>query len=681
MAHGARLDYETAHSHTLTIRATHAVEDLPGGHIVSAVISVTITVTDVDESPHNAPPVSPPAPPVSPPTPPALALDPAGREVAENAPGGARVGAPVAARGGTGLTYSISGSAAFTVEAATGQIRVAAGAALDHETAPSHTVTVSVADAGGRSASATVTIDVADVDEPPARPDAPAVDAPADAPRTALDVTWTAPANTGPPITGYDLRYREQGEGEWAELASPGALTSATIAGLDPDTTYEVQVAASNDEGTSGWSESGTGATGPEDGGPGSPELLRALRRVVENAPAGTAVGAPVAPASAAEGLIYSIRGSGAFTVDPDTGQIRVAAGAVLDHEARQSYSVVVIVGSSGEGVRGLTSGGAEVSVTIRVTDGDEPPPRPDAPSVLRSSSSPESELDVTWTGPEMTGRPPITSYDIAHREADGGEWTERRLDGSPTRTTLTGLRADALYHVRIRARNDEGVSAWSDPGTGSTSAAVSSPPTPPDGPRPPAGPTTPGVTTTPDDPTPPDGPGAPDAPETTSPESGATGPTSPQADPAGAGAGSTAPARGGSAEGSAGNAPPSAAWAGGEPGTASTAARGSATSRGAGPGPAPPSAAMMMTRAVTVGVTGLAGLFPFLVPPVPARRRRKERPEAWPSPASGVPASAPAASLFRVRAAGARKRGAACRRCRLSRHRRCPHLPAVRRE
>ena len=264
----------------------------------------------------------------------------------------------------------------------------------------------------------------------------------------------------------------------------------------------------------------------------------------------------------------------------------------------------------------------------------------------------------------------------VRRRAQGGGRGAGGRSAAStarPTRTTLTGLQADTAYHVRIRARNDEGVSAWSDPGAGSTSAApVSPPPTPPDGPRPPDGPTTPGVTT------PPDGPGAPDVPETTSPESGAAGPASPQADSAGAGAGSTAPARGGGGEGPAGNAPPSAAGAGGEPGTASTAARGSATSR---PGLAPPAAATTMTRAATVGVTGLAALFPFLVPPVPARRKRKERPEAWPSPESGVPVSAPAASLFRVRAAGARKRGAACRRCRLSRHRRCPHLPSVRRE
>ena len=37
--------------------------------------------------------------------------------------------------------------------------------------------------------------------------------------------------------------------------------TSATITGLAEDTAYEVQVQATNDEGTGGWSEAGSGAT------------------------------------------------------------------------------------------------------------------------------------------------------------------------------------------------------------------------------------------------------------------------------------------------------------------------------------------------------------------------------------------------------------------------------------
>ena len=355
VAPDAHLDYETAHSHELTVRATHTVDDLPDGHIVNALITVTITVTDVEEL------VLTPTPPT-----PALELDPASREVAENAPGGTRVGAPVTARGGNGdpLTYSISGSGAFTIDAATGQIRVTSGAVLDHETTPSHTVTVSVTDSAA-SASADVTISVTDVDEPPARPDAPSVNASPAAPQTALDVTWTAPANTGPPLTGYSVRYRKQGEG-WSAHAVSGTGTSATLSDLEPDTTYELQVAASNAEGTSAWSDSGTGSTRP------TPELEpdSASREVAENAPGATPVGAPVtARGGNGDPLTYSISGSGAFTIDSASGQIRVATGAVLDYESTQSHTVTVNV------TDGTANASAEVTITV--TDVDEPPARP----------------------------------------------------------------------------------------------------------------------------------------------------------------------------------------------------------------------------------------------------------------------------------------------------------------
>ena len=72
-----------------------------------------------------------------------------------------------------------------------------------------------------------------------------------------------------------------------------------------------------------------------------------------------------------------------------------------------------------------------------------------------------------------MTGKPPVTSYDLAYRPADGGGWTEQRLAGSQTSTTFTGLQADTAYHVRVRARNDEGVSPWSDYGEGSTAEGI----------------------------------------------------------------------------------------------------------------------------------------------------------------------------------------------------------------
>jgi len=319
------------------------------------------------------------------------------REVAENSPGGTLVGAPVTATDADGdaLTYALSGADAFVIDAATGQIRVADGAVLDYETATSYTVTVSATDgknAAGEAdptidATVNVTIDVLD-QLPPAKPAAPTVAPSAAAPTSVLDVTWTAPANDGRPgITDYDLRYRAVGASQWTAHEIIGVGFAATLQGLEPGTSYLVQVAAANVEGPGPWSDVGLGRTQdgnkppvidpPVDGGD------RLVRQVAENAPGGAPVGAPIAASDAdGDALTYTLFGANAFVIDAASGQIRVAAGTVLDYESTTSYAVTVGV-SDGKDAHGNPdpSIDATVNVTIEVLD-QAPPAKPDAPAV-----------------------------------------------------------------------------------------------------------------------------------------------------------------------------------------------------------------------------------------------------------------------------------------------------------
>ncbi|RZV45785.1 MAG: tandem-95 repeat protein [Acidimicrobiia bacterium] len=80
---------------------------------------------------------------------------------------GTVVGGPVASDGDDDpLTFSfVSPDPTFTIDPLTGDITLAAG--LDFETIPTYTLTVSVADPSGASATADVVINVADVDEVP----------------------------------------------------------------------------------------------------------------------------------------------------------------------------------------------------------------------------------------------------------------------------------------------------------------------------------------------------------------------------------------------------------------------------------------------------------------------------------------------------------------------------------
>ena len=121
--------------------------------------------------------------------------------VAENTLPNTDVGAPVAAtdRDGDTLTYTLEGADADSFDILStsdgGQIRTSA--ALNHEEKSSYSVTVRVRDGRGGTDAVNLTIRVTDVDnEAPDTPFAPTVTAVSS---TRLQVSWEAPANTGPP--------------------------------------------------------------------------------------------------------------------------------------------------------------------------------------------------------------------------------------------------------------------------------------------------------------------------------------------------------------------------------------------------------------------------------------------------------------------------------------------------
>lgn len=230
---------------------------LPDGVRLEAPASLVVTVVD-DESKNGRPAFD--------------AGTAATRTVAENAPAGAAVGLPVTATDPEkdALTYTLGGThaALFAVDGSSGQIKVGPGTALDFEGAVnSYAVTVAASDgknAAGEAdtavdASIAVTVNVTDVAETPGAPGAPTL-TPAAA---SLAVTWKAPDNTGPAITGYDVHHRGAGAADWKDAKHVGTATSTTLGGLSPGTAHEVRVRARSDEGTGGWSASAAENTLP----------------------------------------------------------------------------------------------------------------------------------------------------------------------------------------------------------------------------------------------------------------------------------------------------------------------------------------------------------------------------------------------------------------------------------
>ena len=259
---GTGLDYESGPtSYNFTVYVTDGMDSdgNPDNNVSDDSIAVTINVTKVDEGgggsgggpgtnggPDNNPPAFSDG-------------DSTARTVPENVVVGTEVGGPVGASDPDNdpLEYSLLGTdqGAFAVDLRNGQLTTKTP--LDYEVKNEYSVRVKVRDGRGGVDDINVTINVTDVDEPPAPAGAPEVSS---AGPTGLTVGWTAPDNQGPEITGYDVRYRDAG-GAFRDAAYSGIGTSMTLQGLTPGSSYEVQVRAINDEGTSPWSESGRGET------------------------------------------------------------------------------------------------------------------------------------------------------------------------------------------------------------------------------------------------------------------------------------------------------------------------------------------------------------------------------------------------------------------------------------
>ena len=377
------------------------------------------------------------------------------------------------------LTYSLEGvdEAKFEVDSTSGQIRTKVGQQYDHETKPSYSVTVKADDDNGGVDTISVTISVNNTAEEPLTPAAPSLSATSGS-RTSLDVSWTAPNNVGrPAIMSYDLQYKKTSESGWTPGPQDLTTTSAEIADLEQNTSYDVQVRATNGDGDSDWSSIGGGRTNANSAPAfADSTTTRSFTETVGDAEVQTAadIGAAVtAEDDDNDTLTYSLvegADEAKFDIVSTSGQIRTKVGEQYDHEAKSSYSVTV----EADDVHG---GADTIDVTISIGDEKEAPLTPAVPSVS-STADTTTSLDVNWSEPNNAGRPAITGYDLQYRQGTSGGWTDGPPDLTTTNATIGSLEEDTPYQVQVRATNNDGDSAWSNEGDGRTNAPANNAPT-----------------------------------------------------------------------------------------------------------------------------------------------------------------------------------------------------------
>ena len=103
--------------------------------------------------------------------------------------------------------------------------------------------------AGNGPWSTEATATPATVPAAPARP----IASPGDA---SVSLSWSAPADNGAPVTGYDVRYRTAASGTWSDWTRTGAATGTTetVTGLTNGAAYVFQVRAASSAGSGPWS-------------------------------------------------------------------------------------------------------------------------------------------------------------------------------------------------------------------------------------------------------------------------------------------------------------------------------------------------------------------------------------------------------------------------------------------
>ena len=181
-------------------------------------------------------------------------------------------------------------------------------------------------------------------------------------------------------------------------------------------------------------------------------------REVNENTGANQNVGSPVtATSSGTCTLTYTLGGTDAasFEIDSSTGQLKTRSGVTYDHEAKSTYTVTVTASDA-------NCGADDATVTINVNDVNEPPRVP-LEVVAHAVPRTYDQIFVRWTPPGNAGRPDITGYDIQFDFGESGNWRNGPQNVDGTSGIISGLRHGGYYYVRVRAKNDEGSSPWSE--------------------------------------------------------------------------------------------------------------------------------------------------------------------------------------------------------------------------
>ena len=294
------------------------------------------------------------------------------------------------------------------------------------------------------------TIRVTDEREPPEVPEAPAISG-----ETAegLQVSWSEPENTGPEITDYDAQYREKGRGRFTGALHDGPGRTVTLSDLNAGTVYEVQVRATNDEGTGGWSDPGEGMTitpltlemmtmeEPPVSGPFTVRFSFS-EEVTGFSASDIETGQDPACVDDQNNTVFCDPGIGGVQTADD----RVFTTTVTPWTDRVAHSYTLSLSVPADTVTSVASGqpNEEAMLEVRVSP-------PGAPELISSmglrASSGSGSVRLSWSRPTDNGGSPIIRYEYRY-QAVGEAWSEWENVGAGARGVTVGNLVNGREYV-----------------------------------------------------------------------------------------------------------------------------------------------------------------------------------------------------------------------------------------
>ncbi len=286
--------------------------------------------------------------------------------------------------------------------------------------------------------------------------------------RTTINISWTAPVETGGAPVDYNVFWSKDGSQPWTAVVNRTTKTSVSHVGLDPGTTRYYRVTARNKEGYSDGIDTPSGTTTDEATRPGDPTSLSAT--VTGPTTISLSWGHPTDDGGSPITL-YEIN-----IVRSDNGEVAVSTTVeptVTSYMATGlTPSTLYAIQVAARNSKGRN--GASISATTDAATA------PAAPTSLTATASGQTTINLSWTAPTNTGGASITGYRIEVSPNGTSNWTNRQANTGSTATTYahTGLSAGTTRHYRVSAINSVGTGAASNVDDATTDAARPAAPT-----------------------------------------------------------------------------------------------------------------------------------------------------------------------------------------------------------